>query len=135
MNGPLLIKVNFIWENYIALPAVQEGKFLCRFRIFQVVFVSIALQNFAYVGLHLIDTQNSSLFMIIGLQIRVKPLLNFSPMSPKLVRTYPHKVENRGITMAPLFLRDNVKTDFNQMNDNLNETSMGTFILINDVPY
>ena len=73
--------------------------------------------------------------MIIGLQIRVKPLLNFSPMSPKLVRTYPHKVENRGITMAPLFLRDNVKTDFNQMNDNLNETSMGTFILINDVPY
>ena len=44
-------------------------------------------------------------------------------MSPKLVRTYPHKVENRGITIAPLFLRDNVKTDFNQMNDNLNKTS------------
>ena len=42
-------------------------------------------------------------------------------MSPKLVRIY---VENRGITMAPLFLRDNVKTDFNQMNDNLNETSI-----------
>ena len=120
MNSPLLIKANFIWENYIALPAVQEGKFLCRFRIFQVVFVSIA---YAY-SMHLIDTQNSSLFMIIGLQIRVKPLLNFSPMSPKLVRTYPHKVENRGITMAPLFLRDNVKTNFNQMNDNLNEKSV-----------
>ena len=25
-------------------------------------------------------------------------------MSPKLVRNYPHVVENRGITMAPLFL-------------------------------
>ena len=45
-------------------------------------------------------------------------------MSPKLVRTYPHKVENRGITMAPLFLRDNVKTNFNQMNENLIETSI-----------
>ena len=26
-------------------------------------------------------------------------------MSPKLVKTYPHRVENRGIAMAPLFLR------------------------------
>ena len=26
--------------------------------------------------------------------------------------------------MAPLFLRDNVKTDFNQMNNNLNQTSI-----------
>ena len=26
--------------------------------------------------------------------------------------------------MAPLFLLDNVKTDFNQMNDNLNQTSI-----------
>ena len=26
-------------------------------------------------------------------------------MSPKLVRTEPHTVENRGITMTPLFLR------------------------------
>ena len=33
------------------------------------------------------------------------PYVNFSPMSPKLVRTQPHTVENRGITMAPLFLR------------------------------
>ena len=29
--------------------------------------------------------------------------VNFSPMSPKLVRTEPHTVENRGITMTPLF--------------------------------
>ena len=28
--------------------------------------------------------------------------VNFSHMSPKLVRTYPHIVENQGITMAPL---------------------------------
>ena len=33
------------------------------------------------------------------------PQVNFLPMSPKLVRTQPHTVENRGITMAPLFLR------------------------------
>jgi hypothetical protein len=31
--------------------------------------------------------------------------VNVSPMSPKLVHTYPYKVENWGITMAPLFLR------------------------------
>ena len=31
--------------------------------------------------------------------------VNFSHMSPKLVRTWPHIVENRRITMAPLFLR------------------------------
>ena len=28
----------------------------------------------------------------------------FSPTSPKLVLTYPHIVENHGITMAPLFV-------------------------------
>ena len=33
------------------------------------------------------------------------PNVNFSPMSPKLLCTYPHIVENWGITMAPLFLR------------------------------
>ena len=33
------------------------------------------------------------------------PLVNFWLMSPKLVRTYPHIVENWGITMAPLILR------------------------------
>ena len=31
--------------------------------------------------------------------------VNVSRMSPKLLRTYPHIVENLGITMAPLFLR------------------------------
>ena len=31
--------------------------------------------------------------------------VNFSRMSPKLVQTYPCIVENRGITMEPLFLR------------------------------
>ena len=31
--------------------------------------------------------------------------VNFSPMAPNLVRTYPHRVENQGIAMAPLFLR------------------------------
>ena len=30
--------------------------------------------------------------------------VNVSRMSPKLVRTSPHILENRGITMAPLFL-------------------------------
>ena len=29
------------------------------------------------------------------------PLVNFSLMLPKLVRTYPHIVENWGITMKP----------------------------------
>ena len=28
----------------------------------------------------------------------------FSPISPKLVGTYPLTVENRGVTLAPLFL-------------------------------
>ena len=32
------------------------------------------------------------------------PHVNVSRMSPKLVRTSPHILENRGITMAPLFL-------------------------------
>ena len=30
--------------------------------------------------------------------------VNVSRMSPKLLRTQPHIVENLGITMAPLFL-------------------------------
>ena len=34
----------------------------------------------------------------------IKPDLNVSRMSLKLLRTQPHIVENRGITMAPLFL-------------------------------
>ena len=33
------------------------------------------------------------------------PDINVSRMSPKLLRTLPHIVENLGITMAPLFLR------------------------------
>jgi hypothetical protein len=40
----------------------------------------------------------------LGSTILAAPV-NFSPMSPKLVRTYPHIVENWGITMASLFLR------------------------------
>ena len=40
-----------------------------------------------------------------GLYCVLNPGVNFSPMSPKLVRTYPHIVENQGITMAPLLLR------------------------------
>ena len=32
-------------------------------------------------------------------------VVNFSSMSLKLVRTYPHTVENQGIIIAPLFLR------------------------------
>ena len=31
--------------------------------------------------------------------------VNFSPMSPKLLLTYPHIEEDRGIAMASLFLR------------------------------
>ena len=31
--------------------------------------------------------------------------VNVSRVLPKLLRTQPHIVENRGITMAPLFLR------------------------------
>ena len=30
--------------------------------------------------------------------------VKFSPMSPKLFRTYPHREEDRGIDLAPLFL-------------------------------
>ena len=32
-------------------------------------------------------------------------VVNFPHMSPKIVKTYPDIVENRRITMAPLFLR------------------------------
>ena len=35
----------------------------------------------------------------------MKKTIKLSCMSPQLVRTYPHIVENRGITMAPLILR------------------------------
>ena len=35
----------------------------------------------------------------------VVSFVNFSGMSQKLVQTYPRTVENRRITMAPLFLR------------------------------
>ena len=31
--------------------------------------------------------------------------VNFSPMLPKLLPTYPHRVENWGIAMAPLYLK------------------------------
>ena len=31
--------------------------------------------------------------------------VNFSPMSPKLLLTYPHREEDRGIALASLFLR------------------------------
>ena len=34
----------------------------------------------------------------------ITSVVNVSRMSPKLVRTSPHILENRGITMAPLFL-------------------------------
>jgi hypothetical protein len=30
--------------------------------------------------------------------------VNSSPMSPKLLLTYPHREEERGIDLAPLFL-------------------------------
>jgi hypothetical protein len=30
--------------------------------------------------------------------------VNFSPMSPKLFRIYPHREEDRGIDLAKLFL-------------------------------
>jgi hypothetical protein len=33
-------------------------------------------------------------------QETMAPEVNVSPMSPKFVCTYPHIVENRGITMA-----------------------------------
>ena len=36
--------------------------------------------------------------------LEISPEVNVSRMSPKLLRTQPHIVENRGITMAPLFL-------------------------------
>ena len=32
-------------------------------------------------------------------------------MAPKLVQNYPHIVENRGITMAPLFYDINLKNN------------------------
>ena len=35
---------------------------------------------------------------------KMAALVNFSPMSPKLFRTYPHREEDRGIDLAPLFL-------------------------------
>ena len=34
----------------------------------------------------------------------ISTYINFSPMSPKLFRTYPHREEDRGIDLAPLFL-------------------------------
>ena len=34
-----------------------------------------------------------------------QPTVNFSPMSPKLLLTYPHREEDRGIAMASLFLK------------------------------
>ena len=37
-------------------------------------------------------------------KVRACAAINVSRMSPKLLRTQPHIVENRGITMAPLFL-------------------------------
>jgi hypothetical protein len=38
-----------------------------------------------------------------GMKVMTKVLI-FSPMSPKLLLTYPHREENRGIDLAPLFL-------------------------------
>ena len=62
------------------------------------------------VGSHNIFTLRPSEFRAVpiytkSLTLEAGPSVNFSPMSPKLVRTEPHTVENRGITMTPLFLR------------------------------
>ena len=55
----------------------------------------------------LINVRNNNLYTPLGtLALPLFTLsVNFSRMSPKLVRTYPRIVENRRITMAPLFLR------------------------------
>ena len=37
-------------------------------------------------------------------EVDIKAKVNFSPMSPKLLLTYPHREEDRGIAMASLFL-------------------------------
>ena len=46
--------------------------------------------------------QNLSLWQFLPIPCTI---VNFSRMSPKLVRTYPLIVENQGITMAPVILR------------------------------
>ena len=48
----------------------------------------------------------SSVHTCLLCQSLFSPLINFSPISPKLVRTYPHRVENGGITInTSIFLR------------------------------
>ena len=49
-------------------------------------------------------TTAHSIYIYLDSKLLV-PVVNFSRMSPKLVQTYPHTVENRGIAMAPLILR------------------------------
>ena len=44
-------------------------------------------------------------------EVDAKAKVNFSPMSPKLLLTYPHREEDSGIAMASLFLEiDGVKS-------------------------
>ena len=66
------------------------------------------LVNAEYVNLDLVDTSaqvNKDFSWKQGPQQLLQDTsVNFSPMSPKFVGNYPHKVENQGITMAALFL-------------------------------
>ena len=41
---------------------------------------------------------------LIARIIFLTTIVNFSPMSPKLFRTYPHREEDWGIDLTPLFL-------------------------------
>ena len=57
-------------------------------------------------------SQNNNIIFIespknnnINLVISISPIQRIEHMSPKLIRTYSHIVENRGITMTPIFFR------------------------------
>ena len=39
---------------------------------------------------------------------KLQSFVNFSRMSPKLMQTYPHIVENWGITIAPIIFEINI---------------------------
>ena len=55
--------------------------------------------------------------------------VNFSPMLPKLVLTYPHRIKNRGIALAPLFLKLLLKAFHDQLRSLSNMTFSQIFWL------
>ena len=103
MTDSLTFSIRVIWKN-VNTTAKLHVKLLIIFLINFLVFSKFRQR--IWFGFLQFVGKFSLCFFFITKQRKLWGLAKFffSPMSPKLVCTYPHKVENQGITMAALFL-------------------------------